>query len=89
MSTLNRQVSLPKDTVPSIVDVLTIVVGECFNSCTDARSAFEYIQRGYQRSGQPLSREEMRNIRPLLESLNYHAIRDNVEGMVRLINSEG
>lgn len=84
---LTRKVSNEKDVTPSILDVLTLVVGEAFNSCTDARSAFEYIQRGYHR-GKPMSHEEIRSLKPLLESLNYHAIRENSEGLIKLINKE-
>jgi len=70
---LFRQMNLgPQDgTMPNLGTILAFIISESSNGCTDPRSAWEYIQRVFK-----LNQEQLRALKPFLDSLNYHALRE-------------
>lgn len=70
------------DSLPS---VYAIVVRECRNGCTDVRSALSHVSRHHPELVDQDACIVGYQLRLFLETLNFHAIRENSEILIKLI----
>lgn len=69
-------------------EVLTLVVSECRNGCTDARSAYAYIERHRPQWIDKDSAVEGYALMAFLESLNFFAIREHSDTLSKIVAQE-